>query len=193
MCVPRLPAIITWFNYSLLQLPQNPDEWKAVAEEFYTRSDFPNCCGAIDGKHVQIQKPTGSGATFFNYKKTFSIVLLALVNARYELLMVDCGINGRISDGGVLFHSDFGRALYAGKLKLPKPTNLPESTRTAPYVFVSDDAFALHTNMIKPYPYTSMKREETIYNGWLSRARNVVEDTFGILTSRFEIFQQKFE
>ena len=36
---------------------------------------------------------------FFNYKHSFSLVLLAVVDAAYKFIYVDVGCNGRISDG----------------------------------------------------------------------------------------------
>ena len=95
------------------------EEWRVVAERFEERWNFPLCCGAIDGKHVVLKAPANSGSQFFNYKGTFSIVLLAVVDADYCFRVIDVGGYGRTSDGGILANSEFGQALHAGNLQLP--------------------------------------------------------------------------
>ena len=96
----------SWFLYKktilcLLQVPKTETEWELIADNFYSQWQFLHCISALDGKHVLIQQPTDSGSFFFNYKHSFSIVLLALVDAEYKFLYVDIGCNGRVADGGV--------------------------------------------------------------------------------------------
>ncbi|KAL7400259.1 hypothetical protein ABVT39_009378 [Epinephelus coioides] len=59
------------------------DDWRSIAEGFHHQWAFPNCLGAIDGKHVVIRAPDNSGSLFFNYKGTYSIVLLGVVDVGY--------------------------------------------------------------------------------------------------------------
>lgn len=176
--------------FCLFQFPTTAAEWGDIVHEFGIRHQFWNTVGSLDGKHIAITKPDNSGSLYYNYKGFFSIVLLALVNAKKEFIMVDVGMNGRISDGGVMFYSKFGEFFQEGKLNLPSPAPLPNTTDLFPYVFVADEAFALHNNLLKPYSQRLLNAPRQIFNERLSRARVVVENAFGILSSRFRVFQK---
>lgn len=169
------------------------DTWKTISTEFYERWNFPNCFGSIDGKHVNIQAPPNSGSQFFNYKKTFSVVLLALVDAKYNFIMVDVGAYGKNSDGGIFTNSNFSKALELGKLSIPSDENLPQTTTKMPYVMVGDEAFPLKTYLMRPYPKKNLDNEKRIYNYRLSRARRVVENAFGILSQKFRIYNRRIQ
>jgi hypothetical protein len=54
---------------------------ETIARRFEERWQFPHRIGALDGKHIMIKKPANSGSSFFNYKQTFSVVLMATVDA----------------------------------------------------------------------------------------------------------------
>ncbi|XP_063845422.1 uncharacterized protein LOC135091597 [Scylla paramamosain] len=59
------------------------EDWKRIAKEFNSRWDFPKCLSAIDDKHIQIEKPRLSGSLYYKYKRTFSVVLLAVADVAY--------------------------------------------------------------------------------------------------------------
>jgi hypothetical protein len=44
---------------------------------------------------------------------------MAVVNSNYEFVMADSRINDRISDGGVLGYTGFGKALVDKLLQIP--------------------------------------------------------------------------
>ncbi|KAK0146186.1 Protein ANTAGONIST OF LIKE HETEROCHROMATIN PROTEIN 1 [Merluccius polli] len=83
-------AIFECLVEEFMPQPTNED-WKSIAEGFQHRWNFPNCLGAIDGKHVVIQAPPNSSSYFYNYKGTFSIVLFAVVDAYYRFRVIDVG------------------------------------------------------------------------------------------------------
>lgn len=134
--------------------------------------------------------PPNSGSTFYNYKGTHSIVLMAIADARYRFRYIDVGCNGRMADGGVFNKCTFVDAMNSSQLNLPNPVPLPGRTVPMPFVLVADDAFAMRTNVMKPFPGRSLTASQRIHNYRLSRARRVVENTFGILSARFRLFRR---
>lgn len=96
------------------------DKWRDISRDFLAAWNLPNCNGAIDGKHITIQAPSHSGSLYFNYKKTFNIVLMAACDSNYKFTLFDVGAFGSESDGGTLSRSAFGKALNDGTLNIPK-------------------------------------------------------------------------
>ena len=81
---------------------------------------------------------------------------MAVVNSNYEFIMADDGINVRISDGGVLGNTAFGKSLVDKLLRIPEPGTLPNSVKKLPFVFVWDDTFVLTENFMKSYCQTGL-------------------------------------
>uniref|UniRef100_A0A3P9LM55 DDE Tnp4 domain-containing protein n=1 Tax=Oryzias latipes TaxID=8090 RepID=A0A3P9LM55_ORYLA len=160
--------------------PIDPEQRLAVC----LRWNFPNCLGAMDEKHIFIQAPANSGSLYFNYKGTFSVVLVALVDADYPFLVVDVGSYGSNSDGGIFANSGLVKALRDGTLNVPPPIN---------HVIVADEAFPLKPYLLRPYPGRRLPTDKRIFNYRLSRARRISENVFGILSQRFRVFQRTLQ
>ncbi|KAL4122487.1 hypothetical protein QTP88_014809 [Uroleucon formosanum] len=185
--------------------PPGPPLWAPLAtptEEVWKNSEigfrelwnFPNCIGSIDGKHVSIKCPPKTGSSFFCYKNFFSIVLLGIVDPNYKFLIVDIGSYGRHSDSSIFENSSFYREFIQGKTILP-PKPLPGTTTPVPHVFVGDKGFKLETFLMRLFPRAVVAQDEAkkVFNKRLSRARRVVENTFGILAQKWRVFFRPIE
>lgn len=103
---------------------------------------------------------------------------------------IDVGDLGRNSDGGVFRSSRLGRWLDRDELNVPRPHPLPFDANEAPfpYFFVADAAFPLKNYLMKPYPRAALTHEQRICNFRLTLGRKTVECAFGMLRSKFRIF-----
>lgn len=119
---------------------------------------------------------------------------MALVDSKYNFIFADIGGQGRISDGGIFRNTLLWDMICNNTLNLPPPHPLPGSDFDMPYVFLADGAFALHRHIMKPYPGNHHRDSpERVFNKKLSRSRVIVENTFGILSSKFQIFKRPIE
>jgi Plant transposon protein. len=176
--------------FILFQLPSTPEEWLVIEQGF--KQKFPRCVGAIDGKHIVIESPAHSGSKNFNYRGTFSIVLMALVDSDYRFIFADIGGQGRISDGGIFQHTLLWQKITNDSLNFPPESPLPGRDRHVPYVFIADGAFALHNkHVLKPFPGDhDIGTAERTFNTKLASSRVIVENVFGVLTSVYRIFKK---
>lgn len=168
----------------------NVQDWKNIANRFYELWNIPNCLGAIDGKHVRIQKLPNSGSTNYNYKNYHSIVLMACSDANGIFTMVETGFAGRNSDGGIFQASAMKRWIQRNE-NIPPHSRLPHDTQDYkfPYYFVGDEAFPLLPYFMRPYPQRTLNNKKRIFNYRLSRGRKTVECTFGMATQKFQVLQ----
>ena len=138
-----------------------------------------------------MRAPSRSGSHYYNYKGFFSIVLFALVDADYKFIWADIGGKGSASDAQIYNASSLKEHIETGTAGFPSDAPLPGDNRDVPYFIIGDEAFALCPTLMKPYHRRNMAREERIFKYRLSRARRVVENAFGIMSNRFQIFLTK--
>lgn len=173
----------------------NPTEenWREIAKGFETRVHFPHCIGAVDGKHIRVIKPYLSGSLFCNYKNYYSIILLAVADSNYSFVYVDIGAYGKDSDSNIFQNSSLWQGMIEKSLSIPTSEPFPGVSLAIPYVMVGDEAFALSSNVLRPYSGKMLSPKKRIFNYRLTLARRYVECTFGILSNKWRIFHRPID
>lgn len=180
-----------WEELSPLVMPV-PDVqmWSEIADGFLKNTQFPNCVGALDRKHIWITMPPGSGSSYYNY----NLVLLAICDGNYKFVAVDIGAYGSTADSRVFRASRMGRRLLEGRMNLLADKPLAgTSGPDMPHVLMADEAFALSRHLLRPYSKHNLNNKKRIFNYRLSRARRYIECTFGILISKWCIFHSALQ
>ncbi|XP_037806088.1 protein ANTAGONIST OF LIKE HETEROCHROMATIN PROTEIN 1-like [Lucilia sericata] len=184
---------VLWRTLSPIYLSEpTTQQYKDIEKDFNSMWNAPNCVGAIDGKHVGIKNPPNSGSMFYNYKKHFSLVLLGVCDAKYTFTSVSVGSFGSQSDSGIFRLSPFGESVMTGNVPVPPHKPLSASTDDPfPHYFIGDADFPLRNNLMRPG--SNLDTKKAIYNYRLSRARRVIENSFGILCVRWRILLTTIE
>jgi len=135
-----LVCIASWSTMKNEFFPEPTDKrWREISDAFRVCSHFPNCLGAINGKHIKVTKFPHSGSMNLNYKCNFSIVLMANDDSEYKFTYVD-------------IETSFFRPLIRNKLHIPPSGPLfTNDTENCPFVFVGDEALSLSENLMQPY------------------------------------------
>ncbi len=82
----------------------------------------------------------------------------------YCFLYIDVGAYGKNGDAGIFWSSSLKCALDDNFLNFPPDCQLPRSETVSPYCIVTDEAFPLRTNLLKPYAQRNLDYEKKIFN-----------------------------
>ncbi|KAL1268450.1 hypothetical protein QQF64_033813 [Cirrhinus molitorella] len=144
---------------------------------------FRSAAGAIDGCHVRIVPPAEPQKKCYINRKLFpSIILQGICDAKGAFLDVYVGNPGSVHDALVLRRSPiYQQALY------PPPG----------YFLLGDGGYPCLKHpvaIITPYRQPVASQVEARYNRIHTKARNIIERTFGILKTRWRaIFLRALE
>ncbi|KAL1254285.1 hypothetical protein QQF64_016514 [Cirrhinus molitorella] len=182
-------ALYQLMKKDFLRTPSTETEWRAIAQDFESKWQFPHCIGALGGKQIHIQPPAKSVCLDNNNKGRLYVTIMAAVDANYKFIYTSVGTQEKVSDAGLFAHSDLCKELDQGLLNFPPPEPLPNSDITMPYMFVGDEAHPLRPDLMKPYPNKQMDKSQRVLNYRLLRARRVAENAFCVLKNRLRVFR----
>ncbi|XP_049954956.1 uncharacterized protein LOC126470949 [Schistocerca serialis cubense] len=135
-------------------------------------------------------KPEHSGSLYHNYKRFFSIVLLAVCDTDYCFTFIDVGSYGKSGELQIYKNSELYKRMKDNNLNLPEPRPLTDPGEPLTFCFIGDEAFALEENVQRPYSGKNLTEKRKIYNYRLLRVRRYIQRTFGILSNKWRIFHR---
>lgn len=173
----------------IIQMP-NAEKLKELALYFDQKWGLPQCVGAIDGSHIPIMAPREYHTEFFNRKGWYSIVLQAVVDGRGLFWNIFVGKPGSLHDARVLRLSALWELAETGKLFSHQQKNI--GGQDVGHYILGDAAYPLTSWLMKPFLDNGhLTPQQEVYNKKTSRARVVVENTFGRLKGRWRCLQKR--
>ena len=143
------------------------------------RSPISGIIAALDGIAISIRQPKLSAAPdprkYYNRKGFYAICVQAAVSADYKFLFISARHTGATHDS---------TAFQGTQLHTLLESNVVPNWAT----IAADDAYSNSKHVLTPYSGNNLTQAQDSFNFYLSSCRIAVEQSFGILVSRFGIF-----
>ena len=184
-------AIVRYLLPEYIQIPTG-NSLKEIVLSFKNDMSFPQCAGAIDGTHIPIISPKVCQADYYNRKGWHSIILQGTVNNLGHFMDIYVGWPGRVHDARVFVNSSIFRKGEDKKL-LPNWTEVIAET-DVPLVLLGDPAYPLLPWLMKAFPDNGhLSAEQKLFNYRLSKARVIVEHSYGKLKGRWRCLLKRLD
>lgn len=181
-----------WASEVSSLFPETVDDFKEAMITMEEHWQFPCCFGAINGCHIPIKCPPGgqqSQKEHHNFKGFYSIVLMAIVDAKFRFTWASCGYTGNNHDSTIFQATSLYKKI-AEKQVIP---NIAKNINNidVPPLILGDGAFPFRSWLMKPYSNAALTPDQSYFNYRLSRARMVTEGAYGRLKGRWRSLMRK--
>ncbi|CAL4091778.1 unnamed protein product [Meganyctiphanes norvegica] len=162
--------LLTFKEFREINMPETDAEKLQTMLDFANLQNFPRCIGAIDGTHIPIKPPSHEEFIYVNRKRFHSLNVQIICNARHEIIDFNARYPGSTHDS-YIWSNSYTRSLFVNG-------EFGES------LLIGDSGYTQEPFLMTPVnnPNTAAERR---YNRSHRRSRVIVEQTFGILKSRF--------
>ena len=176
-------AIVTALLAMYIKFPQG-EQLRRTVEGFRSQWGMIQCAGAVDGCHIPVMPPASNHTDFYNRKGWYSIILQAVVDDKYLFTDICVGWPGSVHDARVLANSSLYRQAEHKRILCAEAVT--HQGVDIPVFLIGDSAYPLSSWLMKPFAHnSSLTSSQRSFNYHLSRARIVVENSFGRLKARW--------
>ena len=141
-----------WQTFVAKNFPDNLEKQKDIMESFGSNWQYPCCVSALDGCHIPIKCPKGgqeSAKEYHNFKNFFSIVLMALVDAKQRFMWASSGFPGNSHDAIIFQSTGLYAEIEEGKI-IKQVAKVQDGQNIYPMI-IGDSAFPFKAWLMKPY------------------------------------------
>ncbi|EFO99053.1 hypothetical protein CRE_10682 [Caenorhabditis remanei] len=165
---------------------------RAFADKTYSNGTVKGvpCFAVVDGKHWRCDHPPNTGSLNRNYKSFFSFNSLFVCDNDTRIIYAQISELGVNSDAQ-LFRCGILDELMERAVRTVGYQKLGDSDVIMPPFILGDNGFGLSKHVITPYRQNQLASSGHIkFNEIISGSRVKIENCFGILTSKFQIFSR---
>ena len=176
------------------RFPKCEEDFRQALIDMESEWQLKFAFAAINGSHLPIKcPPVGPEAMkqYHNFKNFYSVVLLALVDAKYRVMWAALGAPSNTHDSTYFQSTHLFHEVNEGNV-LPGKFQFIGNTKTPPMV-LGDGTFPMKPWMCKPFADTVLTEKKCYFNYCLSHACMVSEGAFGKFKSRFRVLHRKCE
>eukprot|EP01018_Ginkgo_biloba_P022151 Gb_19878 [translate_table: standard] len=168
--------------------PTNLNSLHQIKEGFFLNQGFPNCCGAIDATHIQMDLPYNESLVdWYDRVHNYSMLVQDIVDSNMLFLDICIGWPRSLNDTHLLRNSSFYRLCEGGERLNGHLVSI--GTIDMREYIVGDGGYPLLPWLI--IPFQSVTNAQNLFNFKLSSIRIIVEKAFGKLKNTWRLLQNR--